>query len=347
MEKQLEKIKIEFQENIKKCDSLEVLEQIRASFLGRKGKLSLVLKDLKNLSSGERKELGQKANGLKEIIESGIAKKEREIELKSGQKDLEKEQIDITQPIIGKEELGHLHLLTQIQYEIEDIFKSMGFIVLDGPELESEYYNFEALNIPPWHPAREMQDTFYIENDKKENKNRFLMRTHTSSVQVRAMQKYGAPIRAIVPGKVFRNEATDARHDHTFHQVEGFMVGEDISMSNLFAILKNLLSAIFKKEIDIRIRPGYFPFVEPGIEVDLKCQICAGKGCGVCKKTGWVEFMGAGMIHPNVLKAGKIDCEKYQGFAFGFGLTRLILMKYGIDDIRLLMGGDLRFLKQF
>ncbi|MFH1030940.1 MAG: phenylalanine--tRNA ligase subunit alpha, partial [bacterium] len=242
----------------------------------------------------------------------------------------------------------------QVQNEIEDIFRSMGFMVLDGPELESEYYNFEALNIPSWHPARDMQDTFYVESRIKnqelrikKGEERLVMRTQTSAVQVRGMQKYGAPIKAIVPGRCFRNEATDASHEHTFYQVEGLMVGEGISLSNLFAISNKFLSKIFGKNIKNRFRPGYFPFVEPGLEMDLECVFCGGKGCRICKYTGWIEFSGAGMVHPNVLIAGGIDPSKYSGFAFGFGITRLVMMKYGIDDIRSLLSGDLRFLKQF
>lgn len=217
----------------------------------------------------------------------------------------------------------------------------MGFQILTGPEMESEYYNFEALNIPSYHPARDMQDTFYMEEEGT------VLRTHTSPVQIRAMQDYGAPLKAIVPGRVFRYEATDASHDNTFYQIEGLMIDKEINLANLKAIMQEVLNRIFKKEVKLRFRPGYFPFVEPGLELDLGCLICEGKGCSVCKQSGWVEFMGAGMIHPNVLKAGKINPKKWQGFAFGFGLTRLVMMKYGINDIRLLSGGNLNFLKQF
>jgi len=370
----LKDIKAQFNNEIEKCEDLAALEQVRVDFLGRKGKLSLILKGLKELPVEEKKIVGQGANKLKQEIEGGIEKKNREIEAKQSSKQLEKEWVDVTQPILDKKEISHLHPLTQVQNEIEEIFTSMGFRVLDGPELESEYYNFEALNIPESHPARDMQDTFYISskskvqsparnatntvvgglkedqssNSKFQNQeNRLLMRTHTSSVQIRAMQKYGAPLRAIVPGRVFRYEATDARHDSAFCQVEGLMIDHDISVSNLIAISNAFLSKIFKDKIKVRTRPGYFPFVEPGVEMDLECKICDGKGCGVCKGSGWIEFMGAGMVHPNVLEAGNIDSKKFQGFAFGFGITRLVMMKYKIDDIRLLMSGDLRFLKQF
>ncbi len=254
--------------------------------------------------------------------------------------------MDFTLP--GKEiKQGHLHPITQIQNEIEDLFISMGFMILDGPELESDYYNFEALNIPKDHPARDIQDTFYAYEKGAKNRYNLVMRTQTSSVQVRAMQKYGAPLRCIVPGRVFRAEAIDASHEHTFYQVEGLMVDKDISICHLIAVLKELLKEVFKKEMDIRIRPGHFPFVEPGLEVDIKCVICEGKGCSVCKNSGWVELLPAGMVHSRVLKAGGIDPKRYSGFAFGLGLTRLVMMRYGIDNIRLFLGNDLRFLGQF
>ena len=253
---------------------------------------------------------------------------------------------DATLP--GKKiENGHLHPITLLQNDLEDMFSSMGFMILDGPEIESDYYNFEALNIPKDHPARDMQDTFYIDKKNKNKKFDMVMRTHTSPVQVRAMQKYGTPLKCIIQGRVFRCEETDACHDTTFDQLEGFMIDKNISISNLIAVLKEMLLGIFKKEIKIRVRPGYFPFVEPGLEVDIYCEICNGKGCPSCKHSGWLEMIGAGMIHPNVLKAGGIDSKKYSGFAFGLGLTRLAMMKYGIDDIRLFNSGDLRFLEQF
>lgn len=356
-------IKTEFNKQIEQCKNLEELENIRVVFLGRKGKLSLVMKGLKDLPDEEKKKLGQEANQLKQEIESEIYKKTQELEAAEMSGKIKEEWIDITQPVLPdkKRELGNLHPLTQVQNEIEDIFKSMGFMVLDGPELESEYFNFEALNIPSWHPAREMQDTFYIKdtrykdskiqkipNSKSQNsENRLLMRTHTSPVQVRAMLKYGAPIRSIVPGRVFRNEATDACHEHTFDQLEGLMVDKDISIANLIATMKTLLSGVFKKDVKVRMRPGFFPFVEPGFELDVNCLICGGKGCATCKHSGWLELMPCGMIHSNVLRYGGVDPNEYSGFAFGLGMTRLVLMKYGINDIRLLKSGDLRFLRQF
>lgn len=254
--------------------------------------------------------------------------------------------MDFTLP--GKKiKQGHLHPITQILNEFEDLFTSMGFMVLDGPEVESDYYNFEALNIPKNHPARDIQDTFYLCEKSAQNKYDLVMRTHTSPVQVRAMQKYGTPLRCIVPGRVFRAEATDISHDHTFHQIEGLVVDKDISICNLIAILEELLKGVFKKRVDIRVRPGYFPFVEPGLEVDMKCLICKGRGCSTCKNSGWLEMLGAGMIHPNTLKAGGIDSKKYSGLAFGLGVERLVMMRYGIDHIRHFFSGDLRFSKQF
>ncbi|MFH1326251.1 MAG: phenylalanine--tRNA ligase subunit alpha [Candidatus Falkowbacteria bacterium] len=248
---------------------------------------------------------------------------------------------------------GHLHPLTLVQRDLEKIFKSMGFMILEGPELESDYYNFEALNIPKTHPARDMQDTFYVKSQIDTNQKQIstntnlVMRTHTSNVQVRAMEKYGAPMRAVALGRIFRNEATDASHEHTFHQIEGIMIDENISLANLAAVLKEMFVGLYQQEVNIRMRPGYFPFVEPGLEIEMSCVFCQGKGCSVCKKTGWVEMLGAGLVHPNVLRAGKIDPDKYQGFAFGTGIERLAMLKYGIDDIRLFNSGDLHFLTQF
>jgi phenylalanyl-tRNA synthetase alpha chain len=321
--------------------SLAELELVENRYLGRKsGEIGLILKQLSDLSVEEKKEIGPLANQIKQTILDKISAKKTELE----NKNIKNIEIDVTLPV-NREKIGHLHPISQVQYQIEQIFTSMGFMVLDGPELESEYYNFDALNIPAHHPARDMQDTFFVEGGEKDN--RLVMRTQTSPVQIRAMLEYGAPLRCIVPGTVFRNEALDARHEHTFHQTEGLMIGENISIANFKAVIKTFLSAIFEREVKVRLRPGYFAFVEPGFELDFSCLLCGAKGCRVCKGTGWVEFMGSGMVHANVLKAGKIDPNKYSGFAFGFGTERLIMMKYGIDDIRHFRSGDLRFLKQF
>lgn len=243
---------------------------------------------------------------------------------------------------MDKKEKGHLHPITQMIGEINAIFYDMGFEVVDGPEMESEYYNFDALNMPKDHPSRDMQDTFWVKDKQKT-----VMRTHTSNVQIRYMKNNKPPLRVIAPGKVFRNEATDATHEAQFYQMEGFMIDEVTTLGTLKGVLKTFLEKFFDKEIDIRFRPSYFPFVEPGIEVDMLCFKCEGKGCSICKNAGWIEVLGAGMIHPNVLKAGGIDSGKYQGFAFGVGIDRLGMLKYGINDVRLFYNGDLRFVNQF
>ncbi|MEK7589735.1 MAG: phenylalanine--tRNA ligase subunit alpha [Patescibacteria group bacterium] len=243
---------------------------------------------------------------------------------------------------LNKNKKGHLHPITQMINDINAIFYDMGFEVAYGPEMESEYYNFDALNIPKNHPSRGMHDTFWVK-DKKNT----VMRTHTSNAQIRYMENNKPPIRIIVPGKVFRNEATDATHEAQFYQFEGLMIDEITTLGTLKGVLKTFLEKFFSKEVGIRFRPSYFPFVEPGIEVDMSCFKCEGKGCSICKSTGWIEVLGAGMVHPNVLKAGGIDSEKYQGFAFGVGIDRLGMLKYGIDDVRLLYNGDLRFVNQF
>jgi phenylalanyl-tRNA synthetase alpha chain len=300
------------------------------------------MKGLKDLNPEEKKNVGQMLNEVKTALDETINKKRQELSNADFVEQAVKEKIDLSQPYLPKKESGHLHPNSVLQKELEDLFVSMGFTILDGPELESDYYNFEALNIPSTHPARDSQDTFYIKNHEN-----WLMRTHTSPVQVRAMEKYGAPIRAIVPGRVFRNESTDAAHDHTFNQLEGLVVDKNISIAQLIGVMKELLKGVFKKEVEVRMRPGFFPFVEPGFEMDMKCLVCGGVGCGACKHSGWIEVMPCGLIHPNVLKAGGSDPKVYSGFAFGLGMTRLVMQKNGIDNIRLLENGDLRFIKQF
>lgn len=315
------------------------LERLRFDYLGRKGSFTNLLKEVQHVSEAERPLIGTTANAVKnELMKSfdDALVQEQKKGKRLGENHMS---FDPTLPGI-QEPLGSLHPLSILQYRLEDICRQMGFVVLDGPEVESEYYNFTALNIPSDHPARDMQDTFWLSDGN-------LLRTHTSPVQVRALKKYGAPFRGVVPGRVFRYESTDASHDHTFYQMEGLMVDEGISISNLIATMKILLQSIFETSVDVRLRPGYFPFVEPGFELDIKCLICKGKGCSVCKKTGWLELMPCGLIHPNVLEAGNVDSKKFSGFAFGLGLTRLVMMKYGIDDIRHLFSGDIRFSSQF
>ena len=326
--------------------SQDQLLEVNNNFLGRKGELTNLLKGIKDLSNEEKATIGRKANEVKTAIEGAIEKKRGELEEAELMASLKDDGFDVTIP--GKKvEVGHVHPIAQVQHEIEQIFGDMGFAVMDGPEVESEYYSFEALNIPAMHPARDMQDTFFVADKQDKKHGRMVLRPHTSPVQVRTMEKYGAPLRVIVPGRVFRNEATDASHEHTFDQVEGLLIDKDISLAHLKGVMIDALSRLFGQEVKVRFRPGYFPFVEPGLELDFSCLICDGGGCRTCKNTGWLEFMGAGMVHPNVLKAGGIDPDEYQGWAFGFGLTRLVMMRYGVDDIRHLTSGDVRFLRQF
>lgn len=325
---------------VKSSDDLEILEN---KLLGRKnGELTNLLKGLKNLPAEDKKSVGQAANEVKQAIEGALAEKKAEMARAEWSKSSEKEAVDITQPALPLQARGHLHPITLVQYELEDLFSSMGFMILDGPELESDYYNFTAVNIPPEHPARDTQDTFYIRKHPN-----WLLRTQTSSVQVRAMQKYNAPLRAIVPGRCFRNEATDARHEHTLYQIEGVVIDEGINFSHMKAVLEEVVKSLYGAETKLRLRPKYYPFVEPGVNGEITCVLCGGKGCRVCKQSGWLEIFGAGLIHPNVLKEGNIDAEKYQGFAFGFGLDRLVMLKYGIDEIRILKNGEMKFLEQF
>ncbi len=337
---ELQKLKERALKSVSSVKTLEQLKNVETQYLGRKGELTKILRTVGELPEAERGPAGNLANQVKQVLASEIGRVKKALGEKGMGMAEEKEWIDVTASK-SKRYLGHLNPISLVQYELEDIFSSMGFMVLDGPELESDYYNFEALNVPSWHPAREMQDTFYVEGES------LLMRTQTSAMQVRAMEKYGAPLRAVVPGRCFRNEATDARHEHTFYQLEGFMIDKNISFANLKAVLEVTAQKLYGKDTRVRLRPKYFPFVEPGVNGEVTCFLCKGKGCRVCKNTGWLEIFGAGLIHPNVLRAGGINPEKWSGFAFGFGLTRLAMLKYGIDDVRLFCSGDLRFLNQF
>jgi phenylalanyl-tRNA synthetase alpha chain len=322
------------------------LQEIQNKFFGKKGELTLASKELGKAAPEDRPALGQLINTVKKSLEAEFESKQAEVKQETIKAQLEEEWVDITAPG-HKHKTGHIHPLSQVQREVEAIFSSMGFEIKDGPEVESEYFNFEGLNIPESHPARDMQDTFFLDKAPDKDFGHLVLRTHTSPVQIRTMQKEGAPLRMIVPGRVFRYEATDASHDTTFNQVEGLLIDKKISLTHLKGIMQEFLTRLFQKEVTVRFRPGYFPFVEPGLELDFGCLICDCKGCKACKNTGWIEFMGAGMVHPNVLRAGGIDPEEYQGWAFGFGLTRLVMMRYKIPDIRLLTGGDTRFLNQF
>ncbi len=343
MQNQLQKLKDEALLALKAIKDKVELEDWENKILGRKsGALTEAMKGLKDLAGDARKAAGTVANEVKQAIEQALAEKRNELSVGEWAAMAQSERVDITAPALPRQEWGHLHPNSIVQKDLEDLFTSMGFIVLDGPELESDYYNFTALNIAPDDPARDTQDTFYIKNHPD-----WVMRTQTSAVQVRAMQKYGAPLRAVVPGRCFRNEATDAAHEHTFYQLEGLVVDKDISIAHLVAVMKELLKGVLGREVEVRLRPGHFQFVEPGFELDLKCLVCGGVGCGACKHSGWIETLPCGLVHPRVIEAGGLDPKIWTGFAFGLGTTRLVMQKYGIDDIRHLMGGDLRFLKQF
>ena len=342
MKNKIEKIRDEFFKQLAQVKDSNSLRGLELQYLSRKGELSNVMHNLKDLSLELRKELGELANTVKFDMQTKFEEMRQSLENYSKKNEF----IDVTLP--GEKLVnGHLHPITLVQNELEDLFSSLGFIIGDGPELESDYYNFTALNVPPYHPARDMQDTFYIGLKNEDSKNDLLMRTQTSPVQIRMMQKYGAPLKALIPGRCFRNEATDARHEHTFYQVEGIMIGKDINFANLKSILEIVGKKLFGKNTELRMRPKFFPFVEPGNNGEYTCFLCQGKGCRVCKHTGWLEIVGAGLIHPEVLRAGGVDPEIYSGFAFGFGLNRLAMLKYNINDIRLFNSGDIKFLEQF
>lgn len=340
----LEQIKLKFSEKLKEVNSKEELEKTRVAFLGKKGLVTEELKNLRNLSNEVKKTAGMQVNTLKNEIEQAIVEYQKTLEEREYQREIESAEVyDYSIP--SEQPTGTLHPITIVQRQIEDIFKSMGFIIEDGLEIQTEYNNFEAVNIPKNHPARDMQDTYYLENGQ-------LLKTHTSAAQNTIMRKYGAPnpgetLKVLFPGRCFRNENIDACHENTFFQVEGMMIGEDISISNLIYFMKVLLTEVFERDVKVRLRPGFFPFVEPGFELDINCAICGGSGCPTCKQSGWLELLPCGMIHPNVLKMGGIDPEKYTGFAFGLGLTRLAMMKYNIKDIRLFNSGNLKQLRQF
>jgi len=330
-------IKKEAKEKVEKAGNLEELKSIYKEYLGKKGKVTDVFNSIRKLSKKEKIKMGRSSNLVKSFIEKIVNEKKRELanEVK------EEGFVDITIP--GKRiEIGSLHPLTLVKRKVENIFRSMGFSIAEGPHIENEWYNFDSLNIPKDHPARDSWDTFWLKG-----KANLLLRTHTSPVQVRYMEKNNPPLRIISPGFVFRHEASDAAHDIQFYQIEGLMIDKDVSLADLKGVVENFLDRLFEKKFEIRWRPGFFPFVEPGLEIDIKCSICGGKGCKACKRTGWIEVMGAGMVHPNVLKAAKLNPKLWQGFAFGFGFDRLVMVKHKIDDVRLFYSGDLRFLKQF
>ena len=346
MDSKIALLKEEFSAELMKAENTADLEAIRVKYLGKKGSVTDLLKEMKDLSVEEKKAFGQKVNELKNEVADKIADRTKELKELEIQKEIEAmPELDISMPANISE--GSYHPVTLVQRQCEQIFKSMGFHVEDYSEIVTDYECFEALNIPKHHPARDMQDTYYLTNGQ-------LLKTHTSAAQNAIYKKYrddlvnnNVPIKAIFPGRCFRNEATDACHENTFFQMEGVMVDKDISISNLIYFMKTLLSEVFRKDLKVRLRPGFFPFVEPGFELDISCLICGGEGCPSCKHSGWLELCPCGMIHPEVLKAGGIDPEEYSGFAFGLGLTRLVMMKYGIKDIRDLNSGSLKVMSQF
>ena len=334
---QVARIETEVKAVVEGVRSLEDIRKVRSRFLGKKGSLGQLMGSIRDYGPELRRQAGQALNAANEAVTTLFDEAAGRISASEAAAEASRATtFDPTLPGV-RPPLGNPHPVTAVQWEIEHVFQRLGFTVEAGPEMESDYHNFEALNIPPDHPARDMQDTFWLTNG-------LLLRTHTSPVQVRTMKKFGPPLRCVVPGRCFRYETTDASHENTFHQCEGLMIDRNISIANLIAVMKLLLHEVFAREVKIRLRPGYFPFVEPGFELDMSCLICDGRGCATCGKSGWVEILPCGMVHPNVLRYGGIDPHEYTGFAFGLGLTRLAMMKYGIHDIRVMNSGDLRAL---
>lgn len=339
MRQQLEAIRQKAAAALSNLTSKEEIEEARIQFLGKKGELTAILKQMGALAAEERPLIGQLANEVRGDIEEAIAKRSTELKSLLLEQQLKNERLDVTMP--GKNKaLGHKHPLSIVLDEVKDIFMGMGFDVAEGPEVELDYYNFEALNIPKDHPARDTQDTFYI-NDN------IVLRTQTSPVQIRVMENSQPPIRIIAPGRVYRSDAVDATHSPLFHQIEGLVVDEGITMGDMKGTLEAFAKRLYGEDTKIRLRPHHFQFTEPSCEIDVSCFKCGGKGCPMCKGEGWIEILGGGMVHPKVLKNGGIDPDRYSGFAFGVGLERLVMFRFNIDDMRLLYENDLRFLKQF
>ncbi len=337
MQQRIDELRESFKSALAKAYNAEALENLRVEYLGKKGHVAELMKGLRDAE--DKKAAGQLINGLKVEVEGALAKAVDELHAaETAAKVRSAKKYNPT--LRAEEQFGSYHPITLATREVEDVFISMGFTIENYDEIVDDYHCFEALNIPKHHPARDMQDTYYLDNGQ-------LLKTHTSAAQNAIMKKYGAPLRAIFPGRCFRNESIDACHENTFFQMEGMMIDENISISNLIYFMKTMLSEVFKKDIKVRLRPGFFPFVEPGFELDISCLICDGDGCPSCKNSGWLELCPCGMIHPNVLREGGIDTEKYSGFAFGLGLTRLAMMKYGVKDIRDFNSGNLKALSQF
>ncbi|MEI5905516.1 phenylalanine--tRNA ligase subunit alpha [Bacillus spongiae] len=341
MESRLKELQLEALKKIDEAIDLKQLNEVRVAYLGKKGPITEVLRGMGKLSAEERPKMGALANEVRGEIGQSLEKKQSKLERDAVEKQLASETIDVTLPGSPVKEGNH-HPLTRVIEEIEDLFIGMGYQVAEGPEVEKDYYNFEALNLPKGHPARDMQDSFYITEE-------ILLRTHTSPVQARTMEKHAGegPVKIICPGKVYRRDSDDATHSHQFMQIEGLVIDENISMSDLKGTLQVFAKKIFGEEREIRLRPSFFPFTEPSVEMDISCKMCDGKGCSVCKRTGWIEILGAGMVHPNVLEMAGFDSKKYSGFAFGMGPERIAMLKYGVDDIRHFYTNDIRFLKQF
>ena len=334
--RKLDQIKKQFDEELKNCSGIKTLEELRVKYIGRKGELTGILRTLSDLTPEEKKEAGRQANILKDKFNA---------QMQTARENLEKEPaeggatVDVTMPGILPR-VGTLHPLTQAMDRINEIFVSLGFRIEEGPEIETEFYNFEALNIPLDHPSRDAFDTFYVEDE-------YVLRSHTSNVQIRVMQNEEPPIQAIMPGRVYRPDAVDATHSFMFHQVEGLMVDKGIEFSDLKGVLSVFCKSMFGEDVKMRLRPHFFPFTEPSAEVDISCIMCKGEGCRVCSGNGWLEIMGAGMVNPKVFEAVGYDPEKYTGFAFGMGVERIAMLLYGIEDIRLFFENDIRFLNQF
>ena len=339
MESRLKQIREEAMKQIEASDALDKLNDIRVNYLGKKGELTSLLKSMKDMAAEERPKFGQMVNDVKQVIEAKLDETKAKLSAKVREEQLKTEVIDVTLPA-KKNWVGHRHPSTIALEEVERIFVGMGYEVVEGPEVELDYYNFEALNIPANHPAKDEQDTFYINQD-------IVLRTQTSPVQVRTMEKGKLPIRMIAPGRVFRSDEVDATHSPSFHQIEGLVVDKNITFADLKGTLAEFAKELFGPETKVKFRPHHFPFTEPSAEVDVTCFKCGGKGCRMCKGSGWIEILGCGMVHPKVLKMSGINPEEYSGFAFGVGLERIALLKYEIDDMRLLYENDIRFLKQF
>jgi phenylalanyl-tRNA synthetase alpha chain len=353
----IEKLRKECFSQLKSIHSLEALKKFEIEWLGRRGKLTMALRQLGALSLNEQKALGKLSNEFKTDLEAAIAQKTQELKGLELAQQLHAEALDLSLPGVPYP-VGHEHPLSRVMGDLVSIFRALGFAVADGPEIESEFNNFDALNIPANHPARDLQDTFYLNLSQEQlplphleehpsRQEPVLLRTHTSPVQVRVMQKYPPPVAIVVPGRVYRHEALDASHSAVFHQLEGLLVDEGVSFADLKGVLARFAQEFYGPSIKTRFRPSFFPFTEPSAEMDISCMLCAGSGCTVCKQSGWLEILGAGMVHPNVFAAVNVDAERYTGFAFGMGIERMAMLKYGVDDIRLFYENDIRFLEQF